>query len=98
MDPHVVCSGTSSFDTRPSTACKPCSTRCPLGSYVAGRCLRNNSTRSSPTSDTTFCVECGPCARGEYMSTPCNGRGFGDNKNCTRCRYCKASLCALPCR
>lgn len=83
MDPQIVCNGSSSVDTRPSTACKPCNTVCPLGRYVAGRCLRNNT----PSSDTTYCVQCSPCARGEYLTTPCNGRGFADNKNCTRCAF-----------
>lgn len=78
MDPQIVCTGDSSaVDTRPATACKACASTCPIHTYIAGRCLRNLNASLSPTSDTTYCVACSPCARGEYMQVPCSGTSYG---------------------
>ena len=88
MDPQVVCSGLSTLDTRPAAACKPCTSQgCAIGEYIAGRCMRNVNASLSPSADTTFCVRCSPCARGEYMATPCDGGSFRDSKICTPCKY-----------
>lgn len=83
MDPMVVCSGLDTYDTRPTQACKPCRTQCPITSYVAGRCLGNEST---PDRDTAYCVPCSACRMGEYMKAPCSGRSFGvEDKRCATC-------------
>ena len=63
MDPFVVCSGLDTFDTRAGQACKPCRKECPLSTYIAGRCLRQNL----PDRDSTYCVSCRACNAGEFL-------------------------------
>lgn len=79
----VVCSGKTTYDTRPSEACAPCTTRCNAGAYVSNRCLRVNK----PTNNTALCVSCAPCANGQYIASACSGLAFADTRQCAACAY-----------
>lgn len=83
MDAAIVCTGLDTYDTRPSQACRPCRTECSPGSYVADRCVRNNT----PSRDTARCVSCRACGRGQYVATPCSGLSFRDDRVCVGCAY-----------
>lgn len=84
MDPNVFCSGTTNFDTRPSSACKRCRPDgCGQGKYITGRCLSLNK----PTADTTNCADCSACQSNQYLSRICNGSTYFDMKDCTACSY-----------
>jgi len=83
MDSRVVCSGKTTFDTRPTQACKACTTQCPMNAYVSNRCLRANK----PVNNTATCTACSMCSNGQYISHACNGSTFEDTTACSPCRY-----------
>lgn len=74
--------------------CKPCSSTCPVGTYVSNRCSGKGVTDTGCSICRSFCTEGRPGiyqAHGQYISGGrCDGSGTGDIQKCQDCRQCPA--------
>jgi len=72
--------------------CRPCSARCPVGTYVSVRCTGTGRTNTGCSTCRHFCQEAQmgvPGAHGQYISGRCDGSQTLDTQVCRDCSQCQ---------